>query len=337
MAKNPFLWFAVLVALRDVVAEAFKLAKTSPIGFAFVLCALVALLAWAGIFFEVSRDRRAAGASAPSPERATPTPTAKTSSPLAKRLAQAGVLPRCLALGILGAVIYGATFYLVGHPGFGAGLFNMIDYGLGPLLTAFVGRLFFGNRLTGVATVSFGLCCLGIVLLHQASPAATWTLLLIALLSPIATAASDGLSKWLLNEERDGHLTRCELMALRFTPAAVVLFALALWRGEDFGALNYPATLAVGIALAFYPLWLLYSALGRSDLPQLAASEFLIPVISFLGTLHLHPDQLAVLPIFGAVLVGMGYVLYEVAGKRRLRDVFSPRSEASLKTSDDGP
>jgi drug/metabolite transporter (DMT)-like permease len=144
----------------------------------------------------------------------------------------------------------------------------------------------------------------------------------IAILSPVSTALSDGLAKRLLNRDRTGYLTRAELLAVRFTPATAVLFAFACWRGENIASLNIPVTILLAVFFGFAPLWILYSALEKGRLTDLAASEFLIPAISFLGTMHLHRERAAAGPILGAVLVGMGYVLYEMFGNVWIRDIF---------------
>jgi hypothetical protein len=55
---------------------------------------------------------------------------------------------------------------------------------------------------------------------------------------------------------------------------------------------------------------LLCTGLGMAGMKKLAAWEFTIPAATFLGTLHLHPENVGV-PMFGALLVLSGIIISE--------------------------
>jgi drug/metabolite transporter (DMT)-like permease len=281
--RLAFFGFAVLIAGRDIFYE--TRFKEGPTTFAFWIAATITL-ASAAILVKKGSFRG-----------------------LLAKVSQPGIRWRVGVVGALAAAIYWLTFAMIGK--LGAGDFNLVDYGLSPLLTACVGFAFFaGERPRAAILLAFALYLSGLwMMVEHQKP--NLEFLFLAMVSSLATAVSDGLAKWLLGDER---LSRPELMFLRFAPACPVLFAAALMTGDGWQLRTWPVSLPVVILCGFVPMWLLYSALGHAALNRYAIWEFLIPAAAFLGTLPWHPEHWHKLPITGSVLIVLGLLANETNG-----------------------
>lgn len=279
-----FAWFAILIAMRDISAELFL--DEDPVSLAFLVSSTIVLLSLGMVFVRGSFFE------------------------LVEKLKRPGAMWRASVLGIVSGGIYGGLFYLIGH--MGAGLFNLIDYGLIPIATAATGIIFFKERLRWELVLACFVYLVGLVLLMAYREMFGASLIFFALFCPFATAASDGLTKWLLDPGR-GNLSRPQLLIVRFLPAA---FALALFAyfgsGKGLQIVNIPGGLLVSVLFGWLPLYLLCTGLGREGLARLASFEFIIPGIAFFGTLAWHWEESArPLPLLGACLVLSGIFVSE--------------------------
>jgi hypothetical protein len=125
----------------------------------------------------------------------------------------------------------------------------------------------------------------------------------------MATAASDGFTKWLLTE---GGLSRSEMLLTRFLPGLPVVGAVAYFQEGGVGLARYHVAIPVAVVCGFLPLWLLCTGLGKSALSRYAVWEFLIPAIAFFGTLRWHPENRTAWLVVGALLMLMSLVLNEI-------------------------
>jgi drug/metabolite transporter (DMT)-like permease len=269
--------FAALIALRDVAKQLVLHAEDS-ISFAAVLTgtiAVVSLLLMLLTRGSASRSRQ--------------------------HLRRGRVMASILALGLAAALVYGVTFTMIDN--IGAGLFNMIDYGAAPILTAVLGIAFFHNRGSWWLVASLGLYLVGIVFLHERRDV-NWAWVALALVSPLATSASDALTTWLLRSDGGG-LSKLELLFFRFSAASLALLAFAALKEHPIEIVDWPATMAVALTLGFVPMWLLCKGLttGTNTLVRLAVSEYAIPLLAFMLTLPWQPEHHAPLPLIGAALV----------------------------------
>jgi len=240
---------------------------------------------------------------------------------LIERLKAPGVAWRATSMGALCAVVYGVTFTLIGEVG--AGLFDLIDWGLAPFATAGLAIAFWPQQnrdiRRSILWLSLTVGLAGLVGLYATGPlqrtSPQW--ILIALSSPLATAGGLALQSWLLQSE-GGDLNRSEVLFLRFTPAAVVLAALCFSWYRAFPHVEDPAvTLLPAMALFALPAVAVCWALVRAALGRFAAWEFAIPALTFFGTLHAHADHRRPLPIAMACLVVSGVLLFETFGTRQ--------------------
>jgi drug/metabolite transporter (DMT)-like permease len=199
-----FAGFALLLAFRNVTTEMFLLTQTATrektLWLSFAVCATILTL---------SCVRLLAGGQLG----------------LLKKLTTPGALRKAMMLGLLSGGIYFGIFFIIGQ--LGAGVAGLIDAGLIPLATAIVGALMFKEKLSADFYGAFLIYLLGItILMISRNEFIPLWLLGIAVLPPVASALSDGYTKWLLDKKNAG-LTRDELLIVRFSPAALVLYALA--------------------------------------------------------------------------------------------------------------
>src|ERR1043165_153462 len=288
-ATITFAGFALLLAFRDIATELFLATQTATrektLWRSFAVCATILMLSCARLL-------------------------ARGQFGLLKKLMTPGALLKAVTLGLLSGGIYFGIFVIIGR--LGAGVAGLIDAGLIPLATATVGALMFKERLSADFYGAFLIYLLGItVLMSTRNESLPLWLLGIAVLPPVASALSDGCTKWLLDEKNAG-LTRDELLIVRFSPAALVLYVLASATSNSLvPQIDDPlTTLAVAVVGGWIPLMLLCTGLGMAGMKKLAAWEFTIPATAFLGTLHRHPENVGV-PIVGALLILFGIVISE--------------------------
>jgi drug/metabolite transporter (DMT)-like permease len=288
-ATMTFAGFALLLAFRDVATELFLSTQTTTkektLWLSFAVCATILTLSCIRLLVSGQLG-------------------------IWKKLMTPGALRKAITLGLLSGGIYFGIFFIIGQ--LGAGVAALIDAGLIPLATATVGALMFKEKLNADFYGAFLVYLLGIaVLMLTRNEYIPLWLLGIAVLPPIASALSDGCTKWLLDEKNAG-LTRDELLIVRFSPAALVLYALASATSNSLAPqIDDPLkTLAVAVAGGWIPLMLLCTGLGMAGMKKLAAWEFTIPAIAFLGTLHRHPENIGA-PMVGALLVLSGIVISE--------------------------
>ncbi|MEO0660301.1 MAG: hypothetical protein AAFZ87_02080 [Planctomycetota bacterium] len=238
---------------------------------------------------------------------------------LAQRLRSRAVLTRSATMGALAGVIYGVTFTVI--ESLGAGLFNLIDWGFAPVLTAAIGIVLWKDRFrSGVLFAALLLGVTGIVGLYQygalgkAIDQSGWGIVGIAILSPICTAVSFSLQRWLLLEERGG-LTRAQVLVVRFVPATAVLIALSAAMAEGRIAVADPfVTIPVIGVAGGLPALLVCHALVRGALSRFAAWQFAIPSLAFLGTLHHYDENRSPATILFAFVMLSAVLLVELLG-----------------------
>lgn len=289
-----FFLFAVLLGARDVGAELLFKSQAAEARscFAFLICLTITACS---LFFVMLR-------------RGLPE--------LFVKLRDRRILPRVLLLGVSAAVVYLVTFEMIGR--LGAGLFDLFDYGLAPILTGALGIMIFRDIFTPRLVYAVLAYAVGIFLLFWGNQTAGWMWLGVALLSPVGTAISDATTKWLLSPE-GGNMARSELLFVRFLPATVLIGGWILGTGGEIhlhsGALSIPLAVFCG----FLPLWLLCTGLGRAALTKYAVWEFLIPAVAFFATLPLHPEHLTLKMTSGALIIIVAVVIHEIKWRPRMR------------------
>lgn len=282
-----FFMFALLIGIRDIGAEVIfsehpREARTC---FAFLVCATITILSLILIIAD------------------------KGLPELLRKISASRILAYVILVGTSAAVVYLVTFEMIGL--IGAGLFDLFDYGLAPILTGMLGIIFFGNSKTKRFWIAVVFYIVGILLLFWGNQTTGWAWVVIAILSPIGTAVSDATTKWLLSEE-GGNLTRSELLFVRFLPATVLI---GIWIFATGGQIHlHEAVLSIPLAVfcGFAPLWFLCTGLGRAALTKFAVWEFLIPAIAFFTTLPRHPDHVKFSSISGALIIILAVLLYEI-------------------------
>ncbi|MCA1565885.1 MAG: hypothetical protein LC803_09660 [Acidobacteria bacterium] len=284
-----FAGFALLLAFRDVATELFLSTQTATkektLWLSFAVCATILTLSCVRLL-------------------------ASGKFGLLKKLRTPGALRKATMLGLLSGGIYFGIFFIIGQ--LGAGVAGLIDAGLIPLATVTVGALMFNEKLGADFYGAFMVYLLGmIILIVTRNESIPFWLLGIAVLPPVASALSDGYTKWLLDKKNSG-LTRDELLIVRFSPATLVLYVLASATSYSLvPQIDDPLkTLAVAVAGGWLPLMLLCTGLGMAGMKKLAAWEFMIPAAAFLGTLHRHPENMGT-PMVGAILILSGIVICE--------------------------
>lgn len=298
LATLAFAGFALLLAFRDVATE-LVLFNENALWLSFVVCATICALSSLQLALR------------------------RSWSTLLAKLRTPGASTRALLLGVTSGGIYLGIFFLIGR--MGAGLWGMIDYGLIPLATAIVGHFQFKERLTRDFFGAFIVYFTGItVLMVGRGGFVGASLIAIAIALPIASALSDGWTKWLL-KPTNAALTKSEVLVVRFLPAAIALYCLAsIASGKVVPQIvDIPNTLLVSAVGGWMPLMLLCTGLGIAGMKKLAVWEFTIPAATFFGTLHHHPENQGYWPIIGAVVVISGILVSEL----RLISRWSKRSE----------
>lgn len=332
--------FALLIAMRDVAID--LMLNENSIALAFATCATIVVLSLINLAV-LGSFRSLAHKLCTSP-----------------RLMFATV-----GFGVLSGVMYAVAFHFV--QSMGAGLFNIIDYGLTPLLTAAVGIYFIDKKKQHEQeqkqqevdepkayqlAIGFLFYFVGVVMLVLHRGMGGVELIWLALLVPLATAATDGMMRWLQtpkyksvestlippNPEPKIPLTSEESLIVRFVPATLVLFVFAMVGNTGF-TLQHPVwVIAISAVCGFIPLWLLAVGLRKGELQKLALWEFLIPAICFFGTLHAHPENVGILSVSGAVLVLVAFVVGHLKPPiRRLANSLptpDAQSESSVQLSD---
>lgn len=288
-----FALFALLLGARDVGAELLFKGQTveSRSCFAFLICLIITVLS---LFIVVA-------------QRGLPR--------VLKKVLDRRLLPRLILVGISTAVVYVVTFEMIGK--LGAGVFDLFDYGLAPILTGALGIVVFHNLMTSRLLFAALGYVIGIFLLFWGNQTAGWAWVGIAVLSPVGTAVSDATTKWLLSE-KGGNMTRAELLFVRFLPATVLIGTWILARGGEIHLHFAGSSLPLAVFCGFLPLWLLCTGLGRAALTKYAIWEFLIPAVAFFATLPLHPEHLTLKTISGAVIIILAVVLHEIGWRPRI-------------------
>lgn len=274
LSRIPLLLFplyASLFAFRDISLE--LIVNEDPIVFSLLLAATISILGFGHLLRK-----------------------GETTAFL-RRVSQSKTLTQAIALGAINGLVYAVGFSALKV--IGAGVFNLIEFGLTPVLLAAIGVVVFKETPRWTLWGALALYVLGIWCLFGGSDIRAWQWLLVAFLSPIGTAASDGLSKSLLA----AGFSRHELLVIRFAPAIPVLILL----GSSLPAgitLNSPwLSLWVAIGFGYVPLSILLYLIERAPLSRLAAWDFMIPGVAFFGTLHAHPENQEGRALIGAILI----------------------------------
>ncbi|HEX7333058.1 MAG TPA: DMT family transporter [Pyrinomonadaceae bacterium] len=233
------------------------------------------------------------------------------------------ILPRVILVGVSAAVVYLVTFEMIGR--FGAGKFDLFDYGLAPILTGALGIMLFRNAFTPRLLVAVLAYAAGIFLLFWGNQTPGWMWIAVALLSPIGTAVSDVTTKWLLSEEC-GNMTRAELLFVRFLPATALIGVWIRATGGNIHLHFAEASIPLAVLGGFLPLWLLCTGLGRAALTKYAVWEFLIPAVAFFATLPLHPEHLTLKATAGAAIIILAVALHEIKWRPRIERSRPPGS-----------
>lgn len=294
-----FALFALLLGARDVGAELLFKGQAAEVRscLAFLICLTITVLS----LFIVVVQGDAPG--------------------LLKKVLNRRILPRVILVGVSAAVVYLVTFEMIGR--FGAGVFDLFDYGLAPILTAGLGIMLFSNLFTPRLLVAALAYAAGIFLLFWGNQTPGWMWIAVALLSPVGTAVSDVTTKWLLSS---GNMTRAELLFVRFLPATALI---GIWIRATGGNIHLhfaEATVPLAVFGGFLPLWLLCTGLGRAALTKYAVWEFLIPAVAFFATLPLHPEHLTLKTTSGAAIIVLAVALHEIKWRPRVLSRKTPPS-----------
>lgn len=282
-----FFLFALLLGARDVGAELLFKGEAAEARscFAFLICLVITTLSFLLIIL------------------------GRGVSELLRKILDRRILPRVLLVSVSAAVVYLVTFEMIGR--LGAGMFDLFDYGLAPILTGVLGIMLFGNFFTPRLLFAILAYAVGIFLLFWGNQTAGWMWLGVALFSPVGTAVSDATTKWLLSPE-GGNMTRSELLFVRFLPATALIGGWILATGGEIHFHSAGMSIPLAVFGGFLPLWLLCTGLGRVALTQYAVWEFLIPAVAFFATLPLHPEHLTLKATSGAVVIIMAVVIHEI-------------------------
>lgn len=287
--------FVLLVAGRDIAYELFLNKSPAGISFAFWVCATASVLScgWLVIRGELRS--------------------------LFNRVFQKRIFLASVVLGFMCAVIYVTTFIAIEY--IGAGMFNMLDWGLAPVLTALIG-IWYDKDIISRPRILFSLTLyiIGTIGLYSASGEMQSfgpIILLFALLSPVFTAISFPLQRWLM-ENNEGPLTEAQVTFVRFLPATVVIFLYEYFVNGSFPEVVAPFKLfSVTIILGFIPLILLCYALVKSSLSRFAVWLFGIPALAFFGTLHIYPNHQKIVPIISSFIILTAILIMEWPTKKK--------------------
>jgi len=217
-------------------------------------------------------------------------------------------------VSVLTLVIYSATYFLIQTDIMGAGLFNVIDFGLNPILLSVIGVRLFGERPRRHIRLALSLFVVGIILMFLRRPldGAPW--IPVAVAGTTAMAASDTICKYLLASRE---YQKLEILVVRFAIPCVASLAYIAWFDWRVEWSISVELIGYSILFAFFPLYVLYHVLGRADLSSLGRWEILLPLLVYAGTLHLHLDDLLwpQWPIFGALIVLLAFLMCEFLEK----------------------
>lgn len=304
----PFILFALLIACRDIFYDLIFHEKFTPSQFAFSISITIVVCSFTILIVR------------------------KKLKSLSRKLLDPRVLYRSIILGVIAAIIYYVTFAMIIN--IGAGLFNLIDYGLAPILTALLGIIFFKEKKSPFLFVSFILYLVGLIIIYLDEntanelisgeiPINIMLLFLAAIISPIGTAISDFLTKWLLDKDK-GNLDKEEILFIRFLPAALILFIIVIIAPEVVGkdAINEISSemrmqdffylIIASVLLGFLPMYLLCIGLVRNSLSKYAVWEFLIPAIVFFYLFINEHGFVFKFEVFGALMILSGLILSQI-------------------------
>jgi drug/metabolite transporter (DMT)-like permease len=237
---------------------------------------------------------------------------------LLRKLRAPGVVWRVIVLALSAVAIYGVTFYMINKLKMAA-MFDLVDYGFAPILTAIIGLTLFGESFQRNMVVAALLFIAGIILMKYVAeqPSLVLKWFLIALISPVVTAFSDALTKWLLTK---GGLTREQLLFCRFAPATVILFVYIALGPEQRVHLNNPIGMfAFYLIFGLGPLYLLCTGLGKAALTKFAAYEAAIPALVYFGSLPWHPANRTPAMLLGAIIIILSMLIAEGSILRKIR------------------
>lgn len=293
MATLAFAGYASLTAFRDVMlGERFgpemDSDKSHYLWITFATCAVILILSTVHVLLSKQHS-------------------------LMKKLRMPGAMFRVIMLGLLCGGIYLGFIYTFSK--LGAGLGGLIDNGLGPFIIALVGWLMFKEKLTTNFFVALLISLVGLSILMITTKefkTAGFLVLVVAVVTPVASAYSDGYVKWLLDEKNAG-LTKGEVLAVRFLPAVLILYVIAATYSKSLvPQMNRPyEVVAVAAVGSWLPLMLLCTGLGIAGMKKLASWEISIPVFTFLITLTIRQDHATPLAMLGAALIVAGVVMSE--------------------------
>ncbi len=215
-----------------------------------------------------------------------------------------------LVVSLLTLVIYSVTFYLIHTDIMGAGLFNMIDFGLNPIFLSVIAVWYFKEHPRAYVKWAFLIFAVGTTLMFSQREPHGVLWIPVALIGTMAMAVSDSLCKHMLG--RRG-FEKPEVILIRFAlPCAAALFYIIVfdWHMDPRLSVELAAYAAL---LGFLPLYVLYHVLGRANLSHLATWEIMLPLLVYIGTAHLHPADFEwpPWPILGAALVMVAFFLCE--------------------------
>ena len=163
--------FVVTAVGRDVTYEAFLSDAVDGLSFALLVCVAVAT---SSLLWLIGTHQL---------------------TDLRVHLTRRSVQGRVVLLGPMTGLVYGVTFSLIERDSMGAGLFNLVDGGLTPLLTALIGIVAWREHVNRRLALAFTSYLVGIAALFSGHSWHGLSLLAIAVLSPLGTAGSYGLQK----------------------------------------------------------------------------------------------------------------------------------------------
>ncbi len=236
------------------------------------------------------------------------------------RVSRFPALWRSAAMSLSAGAIYVVTFVVIVE--IGAGLFDLIDWGLAPFFTAGIGIVFWKDKVrlpVLAAALTLGLAGLTSLYflgaLGESRAGEEPLLMIVALTSPLLTAVSFSWQRWLLLPDQGG-MSRAEVLLVRFGPSlvALTLFALLHYGSLPLLPSSWLELLVAG-SLGALPAVLVCFALVLAGLGRFAAWQFAIPTVAFLGTLPAYPEHSDILSLGSALAIVAGVVLFEARGE----------------------
>lgn len=206
-------------------------------------------------------------------------------------------------LGLLCAYIY--TYFWVTVL-LTPGLFNLLDFGVTPLLTMLIAGAAFAEAIHWIRYAVLLLYGVGLFLFHEAGFADS-SVILVAVTYPLATVLSDAIAKTLVSGSRP--VTPDLLLFMRFGLATPVLLGVAsplLW-SERSDTLTI--AVASAVALGYVPMKLLMLGLRQGRFRDLALADMLIPVIAFAGSIPVLMHEPRWESWLGLVIITAAFVL----------------------------